>query len=253
MIISFANQKGGVGKTTSTYAVASELAKNKKKVLMIDLDPQNSLTILVGLEPYDYEENKTICGLLLDPKRDTHEAIIHLKDNLDIITSRIELASVEVQLISKRKTETFLKRVLAQVDDDYDYILIDCPPQLSTLAMNAFECTNYVIIPCQTDYLAYRGIDRLIGTVKELNEDSEVKTEVLGVLATMFNSRSSDDKEVLKLLKEKYNVIGVVKRTVTAKKGMYEGNSFVDIFSKSEITEEYKKIVKLILSLNTVK
>lgn len=249
MIISLANQKGGCGKSTSTYAIGTLLSNAGKKVLMIDLDPQDSLTILVGLEPYDFEEENTICGVLQNPKKDIHNAIVNLKDNLDIITSRIELSYVEVQLVSKRKTETFLKRALEQVKDEYEYILIDCPPQLSTLAMNAFECTDYVIIPCQTDYLSYRGIDRLISTIYELNEDSDVQTKVLGVLATMYNSRSKDDKEILALLESKYDVIGVVKRTVDAKKGMYEGKSVVEAKSKSAIVEEYSKVVDKIMAL----
>lgn len=249
MIISLANQKGGCGKSTSTYAIGTLLANANKKVLMVDLDPQDSLTILVGLEPYDFDEDNTICGVLEDPKKDIHRAIVNVKENLDIITSRIELSYIEVQLVLKRKTETFLKRALDQVKEEYDYILIDCPPQLSTLAMNAFECTDYVIIPCQTDYLSYRGIDRLISTIDELNQDSEVQTKVLGVLATMYNGRSKDDKDILNLLESKYEVIGVIKRTVDAKKGMYDGKSVVDAKSKSVIVREYSKIAEKILKL----
>ncbi len=249
MIISLANQKGGCGKSTSTYALGTLLSNMDKKVLMIDLDPQDSLTILTGLEPYDFEEENTICGILENPKKDIHRAIVNIKENLDIITSRIELSYVEVQLVSRRKTETYLKRALDQVKNEYDYILIDCPPQLSTLAMNAFECTDYVIIPCQTDYLSYRGIDRLMATIDELNEDSEVQTKVLGVLATMYNSRSKDDKEILELLKSKYEVVGTIKRTVDAKRGMYDGKSVVDAKAKSDIVREYTKVAEKIISL----
>ena len=249
MIISLANQKGGCGKSTSTYALGTLLSNMNKNVLMIDLDPQDSLTILTGLEPYDFEEDDTICGILENPKKDVHRTIVNIKKNLDIITSRIELSYVEVQLVSRRKTETYLKRALDQVKDEYDYILIDCPPQLSTLAMKAFDCTDYVIMPCQTDYLSYRGIDRLIATIDELNEDSEVQTKVLGVLATMYNSRSKDDQEILELLKSKYDVIGVVKRTVDAKKGMYDGMSVVDAKAKSDIVKEYSKVAEMLVSL----
>ena len=106
-----------------------------------------------------------------------------------------------------------------------------------------------IIIPCQTDYLSYRGIDRLMATIDELNEDSEVQTKVLGVLATMYNSRSKDDKEILELLKSKYEVVGTSKRTVDAKRGMYDGKSVVDAKAKSDIVREYTKVAEKIISL----
>ena len=155
-VISFANQKGGVAKTTSTFNVAACLTKRGFRVLMIDLDPQASLTIYAGLEPYEYEH--TIVDVLKNPRQEIHKCINPVRDNLSIITSRIELASAESELLSRPARELILSRALSNVQEEYDYILIDCPPQLSTLTINALACTDKVIIPCKTDYLAYRGI-----------------------------------------------------------------------------------------------
>lgn len=246
-ILSFANQKGGVAKTTSTFNVAACLAKRGNKVLMIDLDPQASLTIYAGLEPYEHE--KTIVDVLKNPKQDIRECIVTLRDTLDIITSRIELSGVENELLSRTARELILHRALEKVKDNYDYIVIDCPPQLSTLTINALACTDRVIIPCKTDYLAYRGIKQLLETIDTIRLYFKKDLEVLGILATLYESRAKDDQEILELLKEEYPVIGVIKRTTQAKKGMYDGMSSVEFSPKSELAKEYENIVdKIVLN-----
>lgn len=245
-VISFANQKGGVAKTTSTFNVAACLAQKGFRVLMIDLDPQASLTIYAGLEPYEYE--KSIVDVLKNQRQALGECIVKIRDTLDIITSRIELASVENELLSRTARELILSRALEKVKGSYDYIIIDCPPQLSTLTINALACSDGVVIPCKTDYLAYRGIKQLLDTIDTIRSYFKPDLEVLGILATMYESRAKDDNEILDVLKEEYNVLGVIKRTTQAKKGMYDGLASVEFSPKSELAREYEKIVDIIIS-----
>lgn len=244
-VLTFANQKGGVAKTTSTFNVGAALAKRGNKVLMIDLDPQASLTIYAGLEPYEQEQ--TIVDVMKRQNMDARAALVNIRENLDIITSRIELSAVENELLSRTARELILSRALAPVKALYDYIVIDCPPQLSTLTINALACTDKVIIPCKTDYLAYRGLKQLLETVETVRSYFKPDLEVSGLLATMFESRAKDDNEILALLREEYNVLGVVKRTTQAKKGMYDGLSAVEFAPKSELAQEYEHIVDVLI------
>lgn len=245
IVLTFANQKGGVAKTTSTFNVGAALAKRGNKVLMIDLDPQASLTIYAGLEPYEQEQ--TIVDVMKRQNMEAREAIVNIRENLDIITSRIELSAVENELLSRTARELILSRALAPVKAIYDYIVIDCPPQLSTLTINALACTDKVIIPCKTDYLAYRGLKQLLETVETVRSYFKPDLEVSGLLATMFESRAKDDNEILELLKSEYNVLGVIKRTTQAKKGMYDGLSAVEFAPKSELAQEYEHIVDILI------
>lgn len=245
IVLTFANQKGGVAKTTSTFNVGAALAKRGNKVLMIDLDPQASLTIYAGLEPYEQEQ--TIVDVMKRQNMDARAAIVNIRENLDIITSRIELSAVENELLSRTARELILSRALAPIKALYDYIVIDCPPQLSTLTINALACTDKVIIPCKTDYLAYRGLKQLLETVETVRSYFKPDLEVSGLLATMFESRAKDDNEILALLREEYNVLGVVKRTTQAKKGMYDGLSAVEFAPKSELAQEYEHIVDILV------
>ena len=240
-ILTFANQKGGVAKTTSTFNVGAALAKRGNNVLLIDLDPQASLTIYAGLEPYEQEQ--TIVDVMKQQNMDARAAIVNIRENLDIITSRIELSAVENELLSRTARELILSRALIPVKALYDYIVIDCPPQLSTLTINALACTDKVIIPCKTDYLAYRGLKQLLETVETVRSYFKPDLEVSGLLATMFESRAKDDNEILELLREEYNVLGVIKRTAQAKKGMYDGLSAVEFAPRSELAQEYERIV----------
>lgn len=241
-IISLTNQKGGVAKTTSTFNIGVALAQKGNKTLLIDLDPQASLTIYAGLEPYDFE--KGIVDVLKYPRQDIDECIFSIRETLDIIPSRIELAGLENELLSRTARELILSKALDKVKDRYDYILIDCPPQLSTLTINALACSSGVIIPCKTDYLAYRGIKQLLETIDTIKEYFKPELEVIGVLATLFETRSKDDNDILELLKEEYNVIGVIKRTVAAKKGIYDGKASVEQSPRSDLSKEYQNILK---------
>lgn len=240
-VLTFANQKGGVAKTTSTFNIGAGLAQRGYKVLLLDLDPQASLTIYAGLEPY--EISKSIVDVMKNPKMDPRKAITNLRENLDIITSRIELAAVENELLARTSRELILSRALAPLREIYDFICLDCPPQLSTLTINALAATDKVIVPCKTDYLAYRGLKQLMETIDTVRSYFKPDIEVVGLLATMFESRANDDKEILEVLQEEYNVLAVIKRTTQAKKGMYDGLSAVEYSPKSELAQEYEKVI----------
>jgi chromosome partitioning protein len=244
VVIALANQKGGVAKTTSTFNLGVSLAQKEKKVLLIDLDPQASLTICAGLEPFDYDKN--IIGVLQGTNQ-IKESIIPLKERLNIITSNITLAGVEMNLIMRTYRETILYNALIPIMNEYDYILIDCPPQLSILTINALSCSDWVIIPSKTEYLSYRGIEQLIDTISMIKGGGNKKLEIMGVIATMYEKRIKDDQEVLQVLQEKYNVIAIIKKLAIAKKGVYDGLAVVEQDSSNEIAAEYKKIANYII------
>lgn len=249
-IIALANQKGGVAKTTSTYNLGASLSEKGKKVLMVDFDSQASLTISTGLEPFDYDKN--IVSIMQKNGKSVKECIYELKESLHIITSSIELAQMEMELLSRASREKILDRALEPVKKEYDYILIDCPPQLSILTINALSCADFVIIPVKTDYLAYRGIEQLMDTVNEIKDLINTKLEVLGVIATMYEKRVRDDNEILQEIEKNYNVIGVVKKLAIAKRGIYDGLSVVEQVPTSVIAMEYNRISDIIINKSEV-
>ena len=243
-IIAIANQKGGVAKTTTTHNLGVALAQQGKKVLLIDLDSQASLTISVGLEPL--EMKRTIVDVLQKNGAPARECIQKIGEKLHIITSIIDLAPMEMELLSRASREKILDRALFPIRGEYDYILIDCPPQLSILTINALSCADGVVIPVKTDYLAYRGLTQLQDSIDEIRELINPHLEVIGVIATLFDMRVSDDREILAMLKKDYNLLGVIKRLAVAKKGLYDGLAAVEQAPDSKIAQEYTAIAKMI-------
>lgn len=244
-VIAIANQKGGVAKTTTTHNLGVALAAKGKRVLLIDLDSQASLTISVGLEPL--EMRRTIVDILRKDAGQISECVEHLSDRLDIIASIIDLAPLEMELLSRASREKILDRALKPIREDYDFILIDCPPQLSILTINALSCADGVIIPVKTDYLAYRGLAQLSDSIREVQELINPGLKVLGVIATLYEKRVADDNEILAALKKEYDLLGVVKRLAVAKKGVYDGLAVVELSPGSEIAREYNAIADMML------
>lgn len=245
-VIAIANQKGGVAKTTTTHNLGVAMAAAGKRVLMIDLDSQASLTISAGMEPL--EAKRTIVDVLKKNSVPLSECIQQIKERLYIVTSIIDLAPMEMEMLSRASREKILDRALKPVLDDYDYILIDCPPQLSILTINALSCADGVIIPVKTDYLAYRGLTQLQDSIKEIQELINPGLTVLGVIATLYDTRVSDDREILNLLQKEYNLIGIIKRLAAAKKGIYDGLAAVEQAPGSDIAKEYVAIANMIMS-----
>lgn len=244
-VVSFANQKGGVGKTTSTYNVGVTLSRRGFKVLLIDLDSQASLTISAGLEPFEHD--KSIVAVMGKDGLMVADCTLPLQDNLFIVTSRLELAQLEIEMIGRQMREMILQRALDPVKNDYDYILIDCPPQLSILTINALACSDYVIVPVKTDYLAYRGLELLQGTIEEIQSLMNPRLEVMGVIATLYEMNLRHDNEILQALQNKYNVLAVVKKRAIAKNGVYDGRTVADQSPDSDIAKAYDEVCRFII------
>ncbi len=244
-IIAIANQKGGVAKTTTTHNLGVALAQKGKRVLLIDLDSQASLTISVGLEPL--EMARTIVDILKKNSVSVKMCIQEIAPNLHIIPSIIDLAPLEMELLSRASREKILERALRPIHGEYDFVLIDCPPQLSILTINALSCADGVMIPVKTDYLAYRGLTQLQDSIQEIRELINPGLQVLGIIATLYDTRIADDREILELLKREYCVTGVIKRLAVAKKGIYDGLAVVQQAPGSEIAKEYRAIAERIL------
>ena len=245
-VIAIANQKGGVAKTTTTHNLGVALADQGKRVLLIDLDSQASLTISVGLEPLEVEQ--TIVDVLRKEGLPLMECVQRLNDRLHIVTSIIDLAPMEMERLSRASREKILDRALRPVREQYDFILIDCPPQLSILTINALSCADGVVIPVKTDYLAYRGLTQLQDSIQEIQEMINPGLKVLGVIATLYDTRVADDREILALLRKEYNLLGVIKRLAVAKKGIYDGLAAVEQAPNSDLAREYVAIAEMIMS-----
>lgn len=238
--IAVANQKGGVAKTTTAHNLGAALAGMGKRVLLADLDSQASLTISVGLEPL--EMPLTMVDILKKDAVPAGDCVRRVRENLDIIPSIIDLATVEMEMLSRASRERILERALRPLRGSYDFIIIDCPPQLSILTINALSCADGVVIPVKTDYLAYRGLTQLEDSVEEVRELINPGVRVLGVIATLYDVRVADDRDILALLEKEYTVLGVIKRRASAKKGVYDGLSVVEREPGSEIAREYAAV-----------
>ena len=225
-VIAIANQKGGVAKTTTTHNLGVALAAQGKRVLMIDLDSQASLTISVGLEPLEVEQ--TIVDVLRKEGLPLMECVQRLSDRLHIVTSIIDLAPMEMELLSRASREKILDRALRPV--------------------RALSCADGVVIPVKTDYLAYRGLTQLQDSIQEIQELINPGLKVLGVIATLYDTRVADDREILALLRKEYNLLGVIKRLAVAKKGIYDGLAAVEQAPNSELAKEYVAIAEMIMS-----
>lgn len=193
-IISIANQKGGVGKTTTAINLSTVLAKRNKKTLLIDMDPQGNATSGVGIEK---NLEKSTYNVLIE-ENPIEEAILKTDiKNLDICPSTINLAGAEVELVSMMSREMRLKEKLESVKDNYDYILIDCPPSLGLITLNAFTASNSVLIPVQCEYYALEGLGQLLNTVKLVKKHLNKDLEIEGALLTMFDTRTNLSKQVV--------------------------------------------------------
>ena len=243
MIYSIMNQKGGVAKTTSTFNIGAILAEKGKRVLLVDLDPQHSLTIALGI---DDELTKSIHNVICE-KEDINNVILEVSENLYIAPSNLELSIAELQLVSMMARESILKKALDKVKDNYDIILIDCPPSLSLLTVNALVASNEVIVPTATDYLSYKGLELLIDTINNVKENLNEDLKIKGVIATMYDKRTKHANEVLEALNDEFNVLGIVKISVAAKDSVLANEPLISFAKSNDITKEYIKIAEELL------
>ena len=247
-VYSLINQKCGVAKTTSTYNISRKLAEKGNRVLMVDMDPQASLTISTGIEPEELE--KTIADVMISfngrKKENISNTIIQIEENLHLVPSIIDLTAADNLLHNEMSRESILKRALKSVREYYDYCLIDCPPALNQLSINALVAADFCIIPVACEYLAFRGLEMLNDTISQVQESLNPDLKVLGVLAT-FHNRTIHARENLEKLKEGYNVIGVIGTTVKARDSVYSGKPIVVYDPKSKVAQEYSEITERIV------
>ena len=188
-VLALANQKGGVGKTTTSVNLAASLAATKRKVLLIDLDPQGNATMGVGVDKHTLE--KTFCDCLLDGL-DAHEVVQHIENiGIDLLPANADMTAAEVDLMRADNAEQRLKASIAPIVDEYDYVLIDCPPALNMLTLNAMVASDGVIIPMQCEYYALEGLTSLMETIEQVRSSVNPDLQVEGLLRTMFDSRNT--------------------------------------------------------------
>ena len=202
-VIAMCNQKGGVGKTTTTINLGAALAEYGRRVLIVDFDPQGAASVGLGINALDMAQ--TIYTLLMNPKADVRATVCHTAtENLDIIPANIDLSAAEVQLVNEVARESALARVLRHVEADYDVILIDCQPSLGLLAVNALTAAHGVIVPVEAEFFALRGVALLVETIETVRDRINPRLKIDGIVATMVDSRTLHSREVLQRLKEAF-------------------------------------------------
>src|SRR3984957_7295973 len=195
-IIALCNQKGGVGKTTSTINLGAALAELGRRVLLVDFDPQGALSVGLGVAPHQLD--RTAYNLLMDANVGVEDVVLKTSiPGMDLLPSNIDLSAAEVQLVGEVAREQTLARVLAPVVEDYDYVLIDCQPSLGLLTVNALTAADGVIIPLECEYFSLRGVALLIQTIEKVSERLNPQLELKGILATMYDARTLHGREVL--------------------------------------------------------
>jgi chromosome partitioning protein len=245
-VISMCNQKGGVGKTTTTINLGASLAELGRRVLLVDFDPQGSLSVGLGLNPHQME--LTIYNLLMQKDVRLEEAVVgtHVP-GLDLLPSNIDLSAAEVQLVHEVGREQTLQRVLAPAIENYDVILIDCQPSLGLLTVNALTASDGVIVPLECEYFALRGVALLKTTIDKVRERLNPKLHVDGVLGTMFDGRTLHGREVMERLVEAWGDTvfhTVIRRTVKFSDSTVAGEPITSYAASSPGADAYRQLAK---------
>ncbi|ANE03949.1 ParA family protein [Corynebacterium crudilactis] len=248
-IIAMANQKGGVGKTTSTINLGACLAEVGRKVLLVDLDPQGALTAGLGIH-YD-DVDTTIYDLMVDNNSTIDQAIHHTRvANLDLVPANIDLSAAEIQLVNEVGREQTLARALRPVMKDYDFIILDCQPSLGLLTVNALACAHGVIIPMECEYFSLRGLALLNDTVEKVADRLNFDLEILGILVTMFDRRTSHAREVMSRVLEVFDeqvFDTVITRTVRFPETSVAGEPIITWAPNSQGAEQYRYLAREVI------
>ena len=250
LVIAMCNQKGGVGKTTTTINLGAALAELGRRVLLVDFDPQGSLSVGLGVNPHTLEHS--IYDLLLSRDTSIDDVIDRTGvNNLDILPSNIDLSAAEVQLVSEVAREQTLLRVLEPVKPRYDVILIDCAPSLGLLTINALTAADKVIMPLETEFFALRGIALLTDTIAKVTDRLNPRLEILGILGTMYDPRTLHNKEVLERVVQAFGervFHTVIRRTVKFPETTVAGEPITTYATNSPGATAYRTLAREVLA-----
>ncbi len=248
-IIAMCNQKGGVGKTTSTINLGASLAAYGRRVLLVDLDPQGALS--AGLGVAHHELDLTVYNLLVEHKVSADDVLMRTRvENLDLLPSNIDLSAAEIQLVTEVGREQTLGRVLHPILDRYDYVLIDCQPSLGLLTVNALTCADEVLIPMECEYFSLRGLALLNDTVEKVRDRLNPRLKLAGIVVTMFDARTLHSREVMTRVVEVFGDVvydSVITRTVRFPETSVAGEPITTWAPKSIGAEAYRSLAREVI------
>jgi len=250
-IISVSNQKGGVGKTTTALSLSAALGVLEKKVLLIDMDPQSNATSGLGVD--SSEVTLSSYDLIIGNAKASNIVIQTSSPNLDLIPAKIDLVGLEIEIVNESSREYLLKNALEKIKEKYDFIIIDCPPSLGLITLNALTCSNSVIIPIQCEYFALEGLGKLLNTIKGVQKVHNPNLSLEGILLTMFDSRLRLSNQVKQDVKKHFgNIVfnTIIPRNVSLGEAPSHGESILMYNATSKGSKSYLKFAQEIVNLN---